>query len=134
MIKIFYAAGTVTFSIGGEAESPGPTESGPTNEAGNWNCVWKCRTATPVHLMSFSPDGTLFATTGMNDRLVKIWFENKQREFLFIYYQSSFQDKNLIIISTIHFQYSHLRAWTIRPSASQLMIVTVLFMLLILEL
>ncbi|TGZ38449.1 DmX-like protein 2 [Temnothorax longispinosus] len=28
--------------------------------------------------MSFSPDGTLFATTGMNDRLVKIWFENKQ--------------------------------------------------------
>lgn len=28
--------------------------------------------------MSFSPDGTLFATTGFNDRLVKIWFENKQ--------------------------------------------------------
>lgn len=34
--------------------------------------------------MSFSPDGTLFATTGMNDRLVKIWFENKQRMYLFL--------------------------------------------------
>ncbi|XP_011350261.1 dmX-like protein 2 isoform X3 [Ooceraea biroi] len=68
--------GTVTFSIGGEAESPGPGDT--SNDPGGWNCVWKCRTATPVHLMSFSPDGTLFATTGMNDRLVKIWFENKQ--------------------------------------------------------
>ncbi|KYM98277.1 DmX-like protein 2 [Cyphomyrmex costatus] len=71
-------AGTVTFSIGGEAESPGPGDTSVANDPGGWNCVWKCRTATPVHLMSFSPDGTLFATTGMNDRLVKIWFENKQ--------------------------------------------------------
>ncbi|XP_053977801.1 dmX-like protein 2 isoform X6 [Hylaeus volcanicus] len=70
--------GTVTFSIGGEAESPLPGDSTNGNEPGAWNCVWKCRTATPVHLMSFSPDGTLFATTGFNDRLVKIWFENKQ--------------------------------------------------------
>ncbi|KAK0178125.1 hypothetical protein PV328_002103 [Microctonus aethiopoides] len=70
--------GAVTFSIGGEAESPCPGDSGTTNEPGSWNCVWKCRTAIPVHLMSFSPDGTLFATTGLNDRLVKIWFENKQ--------------------------------------------------------
>ncbi|KAH0954621.1 hypothetical protein HN011_003189 [Eciton burchellii] len=69
-------SGAVTFSIGGEAESPGPGDT--SNDPGGWNCVWKCRTATPVHLMSFSPDGTLFATTGMNDRLVKIWFENKQ--------------------------------------------------------
>ena len=84
-IQCFYPAGTVTFSIGGEAESPGTAESGPPNEAGNWNCVWKCRTATPVHLMSFSPDGTLFATTGMNDRLVKIWFENKSCEFFIMF-------------------------------------------------
>ncbi|XP_043498193.1 dmX-like protein 2 isoform X6 [Polistes fuscatus] len=70
--------GAVTFSIGGEAESPGPGDSNNANDPGAWNCVWKCRTATPVHLMRFSPDGTLFATTGMNDRLVKIWFENKQ--------------------------------------------------------
>ncbi|XP_033329143.2 rabconnectin-3 alpha isoform X7 [Megalopta genalis] len=71
-------SGTVTFSIGGEADSPAPGDSTNGNEPGAWNCVWKCRTATPVHLMSFSPDGTLFATTGFNDRLVKIWFENKQ--------------------------------------------------------
>ncbi|XP_020293117.1 dmX-like protein 2 isoform X3 [Pseudomyrmex gracilis] len=71
-------SGAVTFSIGGEAESPGPGDTSSANDPGGWNCVWKCRTATPVHLMSFSPDGTLFATTGMNDRLVKIWFENKQ--------------------------------------------------------
>ncbi|XP_014484134.1 PREDICTED: dmX-like protein 2 [Dinoponera quadriceps] len=70
--------GAVTFSIGGEAESPGPGDTASANDLGGWNCVWKCRTATPVHLMSFSPDGTLFATTGVNDRLVKIWFENKQ--------------------------------------------------------
>ncbi|XP_019697978.1 dmX-like protein 2 isoform X2 [Harpegnathos saltator] len=70
--------GAVKFSIGGEAESPGPGDMSSTNDLGGWNCVWKCRTATPVHLMSFSPDGTLFATTGVNDRLVKIWFENKQ--------------------------------------------------------
>ncbi|XP_076387678.1 rabconnectin-3 alpha isoform X3 [Megachile rotundata] len=69
---------TVTFSIGGDAESPAPGDTNTGNEPGAWNCVWKCRTATPVHLMSFSPDGTLFATTGFNDRLVKIWFENKQ--------------------------------------------------------
>ncbi|XP_044575804.1 dmX-like protein 2 isoform X2 [Cotesia glomerata] len=68
----------VTFSIGGEAESPGPGDLAAANDPGAWNCVWKCRTATPVHLMSFSPDGTLFATTGRNDKLVKIWFENKQ--------------------------------------------------------
>lgn len=72
----------MTFSIGGgEADSPCPTETNPMTEPGGWNCVWKCRTATPVHLMSFSPDGTLFATTGLNDRLVKIWFENKNRKF-----------------------------------------------------
>ncbi|XP_024225203.1 dmX-like protein 2 isoform X2 [Bombus impatiens] len=76
--NVLQNSGTVTFSIGGDAESPAPGDSSSGNEPGAWNCVWKCRTATPVHLMSFSPDGTLFATTGFNDRLVKIWFENKQ--------------------------------------------------------
>ncbi|KAK9294166.1 hypothetical protein QLX08_011144 [Tetragonisca angustula] len=76
--NVLQDSGTVTFSIGGDAESPAPGDSSSGNEPGAWNCVWKCRTATPVHLMSFSPDGTLFATTGFNDRLVKIWFENKQ--------------------------------------------------------
>ena len=35
--------------------------------------------------MSFSPDGTLFATAGLNDRLVKIWFETKQCNFFYEY-------------------------------------------------
>lgn len=51
---------------------------------GGWECVWNCKTATPVHHMAFSPDGTLFATAGRNDRLVKIWFENKFGKFFFI--------------------------------------------------
>ncbi|KAK9710406.1 WD domain, G-beta repeat [Popillia japonica] len=42
-----------------------------------WQCVWKVNTATPVQHLAFSPDGTLFATSGENDRLVKIWYENK---------------------------------------------------------
>lgn len=46
-----------------------------------WDCVWKCKTATPVYHMEFSPDGTLFATSGKNDRLVKIWYENKHLLF-----------------------------------------------------
>nr|CAD7407147.1 unnamed protein product [Timema cristinae] len=46
-----------------------------------WECIWKCHTATPVVHMAFSPDGTLFATSGKSDRLVKIWFENKQLLF-----------------------------------------------------
>ncbi|XP_043473124.1 dmX-like protein 2 isoform X3 [Leptopilina heterotoma] len=100
----------VTFSIGGEAESPGPGDSGSTHDVGTWNCVWKCRTATPVHLMTFSPDGTLFATTGMNDRLVKIWFENKQLFPSKSIDQSSF---NLPINDSYSFVYvAHPRAVT----------------------
>lgn len=46
-------------------------------EQTSWHCVWKAATATPVQHLAFSPDGTLFATSGENDRLVKIWYENK---------------------------------------------------------
>lgn len=44
----------------------------------SWQCVWKATTAIPVQHLAFSPDGTLFATCGEDDRLVKIWYENKQ--------------------------------------------------------
>lgn len=73
------------------------------NEPGGWNCVWKCRTATPVHLMSFSPDGTLFATTGLNDRLVKIWFENKNRKLIKKHYYSIYIYKNINYLCFIVF-------------------------------
>lgn len=62
----------VTFEIGDRADPKTPNEEEP-----EWECVWKCHTAMPVHHMSFSPDGTLFATSGKSDRLVKIWYENK---------------------------------------------------------
>lgn len=72
----------VTFEIGEDA--CGSLNNGIEEEKERgWECVWKCRTATPVLHMAFSPDGTLFATAGYNDRLVKIWFENKQCKFNF---------------------------------------------------
>lgn len=74
----------VTFEIGEEATPTAAASSYGTGIDSNeeedrgWDCVWKCQTATPVHHIAFSPDGTLFATAGHDDRLVKIWFENKQ--------------------------------------------------------
>lgn len=73
---------SVKFEIGG-----GDREvKTPTNEKEDdmqWECVWSCQTATPVYHMAFSPDGTLFATSGRNDRLVKVWYENKHSKFLY---------------------------------------------------
>lgn len=67
----------VTFEIGDRSDPKTPNNE----EEPEWECVWKCHTATPVHHMSFSPDGTLFATSGKSDRLVKIWYENKNGEY-----------------------------------------------------
>lgn len=70
----------VTFEIGGGGSDRGDPKTPNNEEEPEWECVWKCHTATPVHHMSFSPDGTLFATSGKSDRLVKIWYENKNGE------------------------------------------------------
>ncbi|XP_069696328.1 dmX-like protein 2 isoform X4 [Periplaneta americana] len=70
----------VTFEIGEETQQQ-QQQSGQEEDDRGWECVWSCHTATPVFHMSFSPDGTLFATAGKSDRLVKIWFENKQLLF-----------------------------------------------------
>lgn len=70
----------VTFEIGGSGSDRGDPKTPNNEEEPEWECVWKCHTATPVHHMSFSPDGTLFATSGKSDRLVKIWYENKNGE------------------------------------------------------
>lgn len=69
----------VTFEIG-DRDPRTPTAE-DENKTG-WECVWKCHTATPVHHMAFSPDGTLFATSGKSDRLVKVWYENKHCEYI----------------------------------------------------
>ncbi|XP_054286224.1 dmX-like protein 2 isoform X3 [Macrosteles quadrilineatus] len=74
------AGGGVTFEIGEDAMGP-TTPTGGEEEERGWECVWRCVPATPVLHMAFSPDGTLFATAGRNDRLVKIWFENKHLLF-----------------------------------------------------
>ncbi|XP_032514293.2 dmX-like protein 2 isoform X1 [Danaus plexippus] len=64
----------VTFQIGGDKDEK--TKQQEEDEPG-WLCVWQCHTATPAHHLAFSPDGVLFATSGVNDRLVKIWYQNK---------------------------------------------------------
>lgn len=54
----------------------------PEQEQTSWQCVWSATTAIPVVHLAFSPDGTLFAACGENDRLVKIWYENRHGECL----------------------------------------------------
>ena len=51
---------------------------GSSATSGAWTCTWKVRPPNPVHFLAYSPDGTLFATAGANDRLVRIWYENQQ--------------------------------------------------------
>ncbi|CAH1106016.1 unnamed protein product [Psylliodes chrysocephalus] len=75
---------TVTFTLGG-GHQDGPDDGDPHEEPDkpqeqeqtSYQCVWKANTAIPVQHLAFSPDGTLFATCGENDRLVKIWYENR---------------------------------------------------------
>ncbi|XP_035791967.1 dmX-like protein 2 isoform X1 [Anopheles albimanus] len=68
---------SVKFEIGGSERDPKTPTGEEESDSTSWDCVWKCHTATPVHHMAFSPDGTLFATSGKSDRLVKVWYENK---------------------------------------------------------
>ncbi|XP_037074654.1 dmX-like protein 2, partial [Pollicipes pollicipes] len=59
----------VKFAVGEEHE----------DAAGHvWECFWRVRTAEPVHFMAFSRDGSLFATAGSADQIVKVWYEKKQ--------------------------------------------------------
>lgn len=71
----------VTFEIGGGDRDPRTPPIEEDAFDSGWDCVWQCNTATPVHHMAFSPDGTLFATSGKSDRLVKVWYENKHLLF-----------------------------------------------------
>jgi len=74
----------VTFEIGEEIHensSPQGLSNSADQIAPTWECVWKQKTATATVHMAFSADGTLFATAGRADRLVKIWFEQKPREY-----------------------------------------------------
>lgn len=102
----------VTFEIG-DRDPRTPTAE-DENKTG-WECVWKCHTATPVHHMAFSPDGTLFATSGKSDRLVKVWYESKHCKYILemniqvqiiftecvFYLQYYFQTKAWIVFSLL---------------------------------
>ena len=49
---------------------------GDSSDVGAWVCIWETITSQPSQLLSFSPDGCLFATCAANDRLVKLWYDN----------------------------------------------------------
>jgi len=40
-----------------------------------WENVWSRRMPTPIRYLDFSPDGHYFASAGMDDRMIKIWFQ-----------------------------------------------------------
>ena len=63
-----------SFLLGGVSFAIGPSDSLPTG----WTCLWKTRPANPVKYLAFSSDGTLFATAGKHDRLVRVWYQNQQ--------------------------------------------------------
>ncbi|XP_076053753.1 rabconnectin-3 alpha isoform X2 [Oratosquilla oratoria] len=65
--------------MGGDDPGPVHFDLGDEKEEDelSWSCIWTCVTATPTVFLSFSPDGTLFATASSCDRLVKIWYDNK---------------------------------------------------------
>uniref|UniRef100_A0AAX7URS3 RAVE complex protein Rav1 C-terminal domain-containing protein n=1 Tax=Astatotilapia calliptera TaxID=8154 RepID=A0AAX7URS3_ASTCA len=43
-----------------------------------WRCIWQSKTASPVNLMKFSPDGEFFATAGQDDCLIKVWYSTSK--------------------------------------------------------
>ena len=51
---------------------------GGATRGGNWDSIWRVRPPNPVVFLAFSVDGTLFATAGRHDRLVRIWYQNQQ--------------------------------------------------------
>lgn len=76
----------VTFQVGPVSSSGsgggGNDDGGDAPAAAvGWTCLWKTRPANPVVHLAYSPDGTLFATAGKHDRLVRVWYQNQQRKF-----------------------------------------------------
>ncbi|KAG4080274.1 hypothetical protein HA402_010766 [Bradysia odoriphaga] len=99
----------VTFEIGDRDPRTPPAEE--ETESG-WECVWKCHTATPVHHMAFSPDGTLFATSGKSDRLVKVWYENKH-----LLFPAKSMDSQFASMSQVNVEYNYGFVYIAHPRA-----------------
>lgn len=49
----------------------------PMNE---WEEVWRSRLAQTVQFIQFSPDGVYFATCGVEDKIVKVWYTDTPGE------------------------------------------------------
>lgn len=49
-----------------------------------WESVWAVNLASPPKFISFSPDGSLLATCGVHDRMIKIWFR-ESGDFCILY-------------------------------------------------
>ncbi|KAL3207740.1 hypothetical protein MRX96_009998 [Rhipicephalus microplus] len=64
----------VSFQVGSDEVAPTLPD-----EDTSWDCIWHCRTSQPVSFLRFSPDGTLFASAGKCDRLVKIWHNSQHK-------------------------------------------------------
>ncbi|XP_062854976.1 dmX-like protein 1 isoform X2 [Trichomycterus rosablanca] len=61
----------VNLLCGAEGEEAGDPQS-------SWRCIWRCKTASTIHLIKFSPDGEFFATSGQDDCLVKVWYSTSK--------------------------------------------------------
>ncbi|CAG09601.1 unnamed protein product, partial [Tetraodon nigroviridis] len=61
-----------------EAEEEKQTKKIRGNSGCAWSCIWHSKTASPISLMKFSPDGEFFATAGQDDCLVKVWYSTSK--------------------------------------------------------
>ncbi|XP_072326719.1 dmX-like protein 2 isoform X4 [Scyliorhinus torazame] len=57
-----------------EEESSHAEEFKLQPDLNDWKCIWQCKTAIPIYLMKWSPDGEYFATAGKDDSLLKVWY------------------------------------------------------------
>ncbi|XP_019849574.1 PREDICTED: dmX-like protein 2 isoform X3 [Amphimedon queenslandica] len=77
---------------GGGEGTPSPTKQrgigspvdegdgrGHIDASATWNESWTVTVASPIIHLKFSPDGSLFASASLNDRLVKIWYKLQPR-------------------------------------------------------
>ncbi|CAF0802294.1 unnamed protein product [Adineta steineri] len=61
----------INFELGGSDMSGKLSANVPPK---TWRNVWSYKPASPIKHVTYSNDGTLFATASQNDRLVKIWY------------------------------------------------------------
>ncbi|XP_029686148.1 dmX-like protein 1 isoform X2 [Takifugu rubripes] len=61
-----------------EAEEEKQRNKMRSDSSSAWSCIWQSKTASPVSLMKFSPDGEFFATAGQDDCLVKVWYSTSK--------------------------------------------------------